>query len=203
MKLNSTSKVLLIILALIVVLAFATGSRVERLVTDLFTVEFDNGSDINQEERIKQLEERLKEIEQDKKEKELENKIAELEQKLKNEQQKNNTGQINPTPTDESKSETIDLSGDWKNSKTGGKYTIHQFNDKFSFQEVSKPYGQETITAVGEGIIDGKKAIVNYTNIFGTSGEATLKVAKDGKSLKGKIKDVVSGQEIKIVLVRG
>jgi hypothetical protein len=202
MKWNNTSKVLLIILALIVVLAFATGSRVERLVTDLFTVEFDNGNNIDQEERIKQLEERLKEIEQDKREKELEDKIAELEQKLKEEQEKNNAEKVNPPPTDKPKAETVDLSGDWKNSKTGGKYTIHQFNNKFSFQEVSKPHGIETITAVGEGVIDDKKATISYTNIFGTSGEAILKVAKDGKSLKGKIKDVVSGKEIKIVLER-
>ncbi len=194
MKWNNTSKILLAVLVLIVILAFATGSRVERLVTDLFTVEFNNESE--DKERIKELESRLAEIEQEKREQELVDKIAELEKKLKKNEKNNQIDKPKPPKEGDKKSKKYDLSGKWKDKNTGGHYTIHQFGDKrFSFKEVSYPFGVETVTAVGEGVIDNNKTTVNYTTIFQTPGQAEFDISKSGNQLSGSVTDLVTGNK--------
>lgn len=203
---TSTMRLLLIVSLTVIVLNFISGNRMTKFVTDYFTIEWEGetqeakNAETLHEERIRELEERIDEYERTRREQELEDKIAELEKKL--ERSKRHQDRKKHKDQKGEPELEVNLDGIWKNKVNNSTYKIHQFNNKVSFQEVETLYGIETVTAAGEGQIDDGQLNIDFNTIYTTNGKAQLDIQLEGNELVGYSKDLVTGSEIILKLMK-
>lgn len=201
---TSMMRLILIVSLTTIILNFISGNQMTKFVTDYFTIEWEgetaeDDAEKLHEERIRELEERIDEFERTRREKELEDKIAELEKKLERSKRHHDKKYPKNDKKDEPK---VNLDGIWTNKVNNSTYKIHQFDDKISFQEVEKIYGVETVTAAGEGQIHDGQLDVDFNTIYTTNGKAHMEIKLEGNELVGYSRDLVTGNQIVLKLVK-
>ncbi len=154
------------------------------------------------EEKAKDLEQKIANIddtERRSREAELKQKLEELEKKLA-EKDKQKTSFSSTLNTD---SPTLDLSGNWYTTATPGvTYRLVQYDDAVTFEEVSSLFGVPTVSAAGNGTINGNSLKITYNTLFGTQGKGSLRIKDNGDLLTGSLTDLTSGAVMQLSLQR-
>ncbi|MGI9542592.1 MAG: hypothetical protein ACR2MX_04990 [Cyclobacteriaceae bacterium] len=89
----------------------------------------------------------------------------------------------------EVKSPIIDINGYWVDPQTQATYHIQQQGAHFTFQEIS--YG--SVSAEGQGNLQGNSAVYNYATLMGTQGNGSFKIDATGRSITSTFTDHYTG----------
>lgn len=91
-----------------------------------------------------------------------------------------------------------DIGGMWRDPNSGATYQFTQDGAFFTLQELS--WG--TVTAAGQGTLDGRTARFTYTTVFGTNGSGTMRISPDNLSISSTFTDHVTQMTMNSVLYR-
>ncbi len=124
----------------------------------------------------------------------------ELEQKfeaIKQQQSaKGNTSNANREPQQVASS-FVNIAGVWANEE-GDIYMITQTGNELSLQETNPIYG---VTAIGEGIIQGRQITMSVTTALGTTSTLQMRLSGTDK-LAGQYQDITTGVTVPVSLTR-
>ena len=91
----------------------------------------------------------------------------------------------------------VNIAGVWANDE-GDTYMITQTGNELSLQETNPIYG---VTAVGEGIIQGRQVTLSVTTALGTTGTLQMRLSGNNK-LAGQYQDITTGITVPVSLTR-
>jgi hypothetical protein len=93
------------------------------------------------------------------------------------------------------------IAGNWRDPIRNGAYTFVQQGNQFTVEEFSNYLGNVYVSAVGSGVISGRRVSFNYTTSNST-GSCSLQLSSDGRSMEGTFMDNMSGASAGITMVR-
>lgn len=97
----------------------------------------------------------------------------------------------------------LNITGTWKDPENPTlSYVFVQSGSHVTMQEITANLFGASVTAQGEGQLEGNRVNVFYTTILGTNGRSQALVSEDGKSMVGSYQDLSTGLTQAISLLR-
>ncbi len=97
----------------------------------------------------------------------------------------------------------VDITGTWMNPEDPTvSYIFEQRGSRITMREVTTNLFGASVTAQGEGQLEGHRVTVFYATALGTNGRSQAVVSEDGKTMAGSYQDFSSGVTMGISLIR-